>query len=82
MRVSDNLADEKVRRAVRELASSFGLVPKNEAAINFFQLQHPRTPEDLVHAAPTDFDYSGTTVATEDNIRRQYNHLQLVLWAG
>ena len=69
-RVSAKFADGDVRGAVRELASSLGLAPNNEATTNSLKLQHPPAPVDLNLPAPPDDDYEGPTVATDDDIRR------------
>jgi len=69
-RVAAKFADSDIRGAVRELASSDGLAPHNEATLEALKAKHPSSPVDLSLPAPPNDDLVTTRVATEAEVRK------------
>ena len=74
-RVAAKFVDGDVRGAVRELASSEGLAPNNEATLEALRSKHPPIPEDLSLPEPPDGNFD-VIVATEEEVRRAIDSFQ------
>lgn len=69
-RVAGKFAEGDLRGAVRLLASTEEIAPRDENTIAALKQKHPSAPDDLELPAPPDVDFPPSFIASEDDVRR------------
>ena len=69
-RVASRLADGDIRGAVRMLASSDDIAPRDDRTLEMLRQKHPPAPEDLSLPEPAGEDYPPPTIVGEGDVRR------------
>lgn len=67
--VSAKFADGDIRGAVKLLASSDGVAPRDDTTLNLLQRKHPCAPDDLSLPAPPGQDFPAP-IAGEEDVRK------------